>query len=105
LVELLPLKEKVPGSSPGGGTLPVTIRKSYFYSQLTPDDKEKVPGSSPGGGTFQRINNENTGASPAFSLFVPPEGFEPPTSWFEAKHSIQLSYGDGWVADAPFMVY
>ncbi len=22
-----------------------------------------------------------------------PEGFEPPTSWFEAKRSIRMSYG------------
>ena len=24
---------------------------------------------------------------------VRPEGFEPPTNWFEASYSIQLSYG------------
>jgi hypothetical protein len=26
---------------------------------------------------------------------VHPEGFEPPTKWFEATYSIQLSYGCG----------
>ena len=34
---------------------------------------------------------------------VRPDGFEPPTNWFEASYSIQLSYGrarTGWSHDA-----
>ena len=30
------------------------------------------------------------------AVVVSPEGFEPPTSWFVAKRSVQLSYGDNY---------
>jgi hypothetical protein len=32
-------------------------------------------------------------AREALVLLVRPEGIEPPTSWFEARRSVRLSYG------------
>ena len=37
-----------------------------------------------------------TRAREALVLLVRPEGIEPPTSWFEARRSVRLSYGRTW---------
>lgn len=46
--------------------------------------------------SFSLINSLNYSHDEELSFktnFARPEGFEPPTSWFEATRSVQLSYG------------
>jgi putative transposase len=54
----------------------------------------------PGRGTRlpdKRLNLNNlTKPSSGLATLVRPEGIEPPTSWFEARRSVRLSYGRTW---------
>jgi hypothetical protein len=41
----------------------------------------------------EHITPQNSGV---IACEVRPEGIEPPTSWFEARRSVRLSYGRTW---------
>ena len=45
------------------------------------------------GANPQSASNEAIARLRTNSFFARPEGLEPPTAWFEARNSIQLSYG------------
>jgi hypothetical protein len=44
---------------------------------------------------FQQAQIKNPQPKAEGCYLAHPEGFEPPTKWFEATYSIQLSYGCG----------
>jgi hypothetical protein len=55
---------------------------------LTTSEAFIITGEVKEGTAFCRRPLPNT-----FYYYVRPEGFEPPTTWFEARHSDPLSYG------------
>jgi hypothetical protein len=71
---------RVHAPQPSGGLWPFKIAPGDFIEQRF---------SSP----TRHSKHKKTSTRLVSLYLVRPEGFEPPTNWFEANYSIQLSYG------------
>lgn len=71
-------------------------KKSRFYKKLTVYDKSRKNAAALKGKKDALktcpVAKKSEQAYKAYSDLVRWKGFEPPTFWFVAKHSIQLSY-------------
>ena len=65
-----------------------TCRRQLFFSRLTLSGFESLPCPLPGQKAFRKKRE----ATRRLLLLARWKGLEPPTFWFVAKHSIQLSY-------------
>ena len=65
--------------------------------------KQRLPGPVPGSRfSLVKIQKNHRFALKQWFFVVRQKGFEPPTFWFVAKHSIQLSY---WRMSEVFFVH
>lgn len=67
---------------------------SFFYKTIPQTSYAGFSKNIPAGRKKAHATKSNTGFIPHLTRYLAcPEGFEPPTYWFVASHSIQLSYG------------